>query len=480
LKKNILSRVIIPLLSLSSAIFLAPRLVYADDAELNRTFQDQRRFIEEEYINKLRKTEEVEFLKKEEKVKFESGGLLSNSYNLYRNLDNDPSIKDTVFSILTQELWVWGKATFANGNYAYIRGRDSYSQKQNSSVYTGIPAGGNNEGPSLNMAYLSLRHKEDVLSLGRQYFIVGRGIAYKDMNDGIQFTSYSDKWLFKFLFARSLPHEDNVDYSVPGYNKDGNDRYFFGGEVGYLVKQENKIYLFFLMQKDRSRPHPADAQNYRYDSQYFGSGFTGLKDNFTFRGEIIKETGRSHTDSSAGEVMKKPIDAWAALLGVRYKSKQPFEPASDIEIAYGSGDKDRSNVTNTKDGGNINSKDTNFLYFGGYAGGYALSPRLSNLYIYKFDQSLKPFYFTNSFKDITVGAKILAYLKDKKGAGISDSEASEKKHFVGTEFDFYFYWPITKDLNFVLRYGVFYPGDAYSKDTDSNTKYLYTRLTYLF
>ncbi|PIS33374.1 MAG: hypothetical protein COT38_05610 [Candidatus Omnitrophica bacterium CG08_land_8_20_14_0_20_41_16] len=299
------------------------------------------------------------------------------------------------------------------------------------------------------------------------------------MNDGIQLTKYSNKWLSKFFFAHSLPHENNVDYSIPGYDKDGNDRYFLEGELGYLAKQASKIYLFFLIQKDNSKPHPADtAQNYRYDSQYFGSGFTGLKDNFSFRGEIIKETEKSHTDSSAGG-QRKPIDAWAALLGVRYKFKRPFEPESDMEIAYGSGDKDRSNVTNTEKG-NINSKDTNFLYFGDYAGGYALSPRLSNLYIYKFDQSLKPFYFTNSFKDITMGAKILAYLKDKKNAGISDSETSEKKHFVGTEFDFYFYWPITKDLNFVMRYGVFYPGGAYSKDTDSNTKYLYTRLTYLF
>jgi hypothetical protein len=479
LKKNITSGVVITFLLL--LVFLAPRPVYAAEIDLTGIFESQRRFIEEEYINKLRTTEQRSFLEKGEKVKFESGGLLSSSYYFSRNLDKDSSTKDTLFSIFTQELWLWGKATFSNGNFFYIRGRDSYSKKQNSSIYTGVAAGDDHAGPSLDMAYLSLNHKGRSLAIGRQYFLVGRGIAFRDTNDGIQFISYSNRWLFKFLFAHSLPNQDNVDYSIPGFDKKSNNRYYYGGEAGYLPNEEDKIYFFFLLQKDLARSHPVDlTQNYRYDSQYFGSGFRSVRGNFSFRGELIKETGTSHTDSAAGSVRRIPVDAWAALLGARYKFKQPAEPETDFEIAFGSGDKDRSNVTNTKNGGNTGSRDSNFLYFGNYAGGYALSPRLSNLFIFKIDQSLKPLYFTKPFKDVTLGAKFITYLKDKKTGGISDVAANEDKRFVGTETDFYCYWSITKNLAYLIRYGIFYPGAAYPKTTRDNTKYLYTRLTYIF
>jgi len=480
LRKNILSRPIILLFILPSVIFLTPGLAHADVSQSSLVFQTQRRFIEEEYINKLKKSELPGFLGKEEAVKFETGGLLSSSYEYYQNTDNNSSQKDLLSAVITQDLFVWGKATFSNGNYVYIRGRDTYTIRDTSSLYTGPSPSGNNK-PTLDMAYLSMRHKQYSLNLGRQYFIVGKGVAYRDINDGLQLTSYSDKWLYKFLFAHSLPHENNVDYSVPGFDKYGNDRFFWGGEVGYLAKETSKAYLFFLIQKDNSKAKPADpTQNYHYDSQYLGTGFSSLKDNFTFYGEIIKEFGTSHTDSStSGTSVRKPIDAWGGFLGTRYRFKQPFEPSTDIEIAYGSGDKDRSNVTNTK-GGNKSGKDTNFSYFGDYAGGYALSPRLSNLYIYKLDQSLKPFFFTNSFKDITVGLKFYTYLKDKRGGGISDFEATDNHKFVGNEFDFYLYWSITKDLNFVMRYGIFYPGNAYPVNTDTNTKYAYARLTYVF
>jgi len=67
---------------------------------------------------------------------------------------------------------VWGKASFSNGNYVYIRGRDTYTKKNNSSAYTGTAPGSNNDGPSLDMAYFSMRHKEYTLNLGSILLLV--------------------------------------------------------------------------------------------------------------------------------------------------------------------------------------------------------------------------------------------------------------------------------------------------------------------
>ena len=459
-------------------------LVFAADIDYDRQFQYQRKLIEEEYIKELMVGEEVEPLK--EKYKLDYGGWVSSIYRLYREVDNDAADKDSISSIWTQDLRLWGKLTFLNNNYLYVRLRNAYSLKVNESSYTGVAAGGDNEGPEIDMGYFSLSLNKLRVNIGRQYLTIGRGLAYSAVHDGILFRKYSSPWLLKGFFSHSLRHEDNIDYSIPGYDKDSNDRYFLGLEAGYLGIPANALYAFYLMQKDRSKEHPEDVdQTYRYNSHYFGLGLTGKRDNLSYWSEVIKEAGSSYTDAAYGlyPLSKKTIDAWAAIVGVRYESDMAAKPATEIEFAYGSGDKDRDNVTNTMAsiaGGNLYEKDTNFLYFGSYYGGYALSPRLSNLFIYKIGQSLQPFYFYKPLKDVTVGGKYFVYIKDKKKAGISDTDATLSNNFVGTELNLYLYWKMTENLYFSLRYGIFYPGDAYADNSNSNTKYLYSRLTLTF
>ena len=463
-------------------ISLFAHLVFAGPTSSSRVFENQRKFIIDEYIRQLRKTEIGGSLGEEEKYKFYYGLVLGNLFEFYENLDNNKDAKDDLSSVLTQEIRLWGKLLFWEKSFAYVRVKDSYSSSKNVTDYDENSGGGDNQGPDLEMGYLSFNSEKYSLDLGRQFFSVGRGIAYSNINDGILFQSSSVDWVFKGFLAHSLAHEDNIDYSIPEYDKEGNSRSFVGLEAGYTGMRTSALYAFCLIQKDHSTPPTQDNnQKYQYDSQYFGLGFTNKKYNLSSWGEVIKETGHSYTDSSGGGPMeRKPIDAWAAIAGMRYDTYAHFQPATEVEIAYGSGNSSRSSVTNTYNGGNTNSKDTNFLYFGGYYGGYALSPNLSNLFITKIDQSFKPLYFLNPVKDITLGVKYYLYFKDKKNGGISDTDATVKKRFVGSEFDTYFYWQISPSFDFIVRYGIFFPGDAYPENANSNAKYLFSRLQFTF
>ena len=210
-------------------------------------------------------------------------------------------------------------------------------------------------------------------------------------------------------------------------------------------------------------------------------GLSGkVSSSFSYWGEFIKEYGRSYADAAETSLKRCDIDAWAFDAGAKYKFDFYSHPVLEAEVAYGSGDEDRNRVTNTS-GGNINGDDTNFLYFGTFNAGYALSPRLSNLYIYKVAVSFKPFEKISFIKDnIALGLKFFVYKKDKKEGGIYDIDATEPENDVGEEFDFFLHWRMRPNLYLTAKYGIFFPGDAYTIENKDSSEYSYMRLRYLF
>ena len=414
---------------------------------------------------------------------FSYGEWLNTSYTDTQDIYHQV-IKDPASSILTDDLRLWGNLTFGQHNEIYIRLKDDYSYMRTSSDYAGPGgAGGNNSGPHLDMGYLLLGSRNVQLQIGRQYLSVGSGIAYSDVNDGIKLKEeINNAWILKEFVGQSQPHEYSLDYSMPGWDKYADKRYFFGAEAGYVQIQHLIPYVYYLAQKDHSSPNPSDpAQNFRYNSQYWGAGLTGKYQNLSYWMEIIEETGHDFTDTSNGTLPleKTPVNAQDVNTGVRYNFQTIFNPTSELGFSYGSGDKNRPSPTNTV-GGNTNNTDTNFLYFGNYYGGYALAPRLSNLFIYKIDQSFQPLNNFKIFKNFDIGAKYLIYVKNKSTAGISDVEADLPRSFVGTETDFYIHWIITKHVSLSLRYGDFFPGRAFDPGRRSDSKYYYASLNFAF
>lgn len=460
-----------------SVLFFAAELS-ADSQE--DTIKEETKLLEQEVTKELEAVETAA-PKKGVNVTFKYGGWLNTSYRNYKNTDNDELDIDTVHNVWWNDLRLWGKFTFFDKHVLYLRMKNSYTQRKTDIGYTGI--GDDYDGPHLDNGYLKLDFADmkipATLTLGRQYFFIGRGIAYSATNDGVKLTLNPNKFFIKSFLSKTQPYEDNVDPSVPNYEKRG-ERVFAGTELTYLGIPNNVIYAYGLIQRDETDATTA-TQDYNYHSKYFGLGFEGnSQNNDGYWLEIIKQKGRNFTDASDVALEKRDIDAWALDMGLKHYFKNIFRPKVEFEYAYGSGDRDRDRVDYTNGGGNIYGEDKNFLYFGGFYGGYALSPRLSNLNAWKIEGSIKPLAHFKSFKDIIVGLKYWLFRKDKEKAGIYDTDATQPSKDIGSEIDAYVYYNITKRMFWLLRYGVFLPGKAYPGNTQAHTKYVYTRLTITF
>ncbi|MBI4341952.1 MAG: alginate export family protein, partial [Candidatus Omnitrophica bacterium] len=275
---------------------------------------------------------------------------------------------------------------------------------------------------------------------------------------------------------RTLPHEDNVDLSVPGGKNSG--RTFYGMEGKYLGIPNHGVYSYVLFQRDDSDEDPEDlTRDYDYNSEYFGLGAEGkLLANVRYATELILETGDSVTSLTQQE---QDVTAWALDASVTYDVQLPTQPTIYGEYAFGSGDSDRSNVTNTVNG-NLAGKDTNFLYFGYLPTGYALAPRLSNLRMLKLGMALKPLEWVRWFRDLTCSVDFYRYMKEEPAGGIFDAEASETDRDVGYEVDLTLSWQVLSDLGLTIEYGRFQPGDAYPRATNDASQYFSVSVTTTF
>jgi hypothetical protein len=136
-------------------------------------------------------------------------------------------------------------------------------------------------------------------------------------------------------------------------------------------------------------------------------------------------------------------------------------------------------VTNTQNG-NTSKKDTNFLYFGYLDTGYALSPELSNLHVYRVGLELSPFEKCAVLKRLKTNINYYRYYKDKSSGGIGDTDATQASSDIGSEIDASLDWKIFSDLSLTLQYGHFMPGDAYPGATSKSEDYFSASTTLQF
>lgn len=407
------------------------------------------------------------------------GANISATIRWWKDIDNQDANPDFLRWALEERGALW--TSFAIGDWGgYVRSSFANTDRGTGPTYTGV--GADVEGPHLDLAFLvrDVRPSDTAplrFKVGRQAQYVGRGLAYYTVSDGLQVEVLNPVLTHKYFIAKSTPRQDNIDFSVPGFDKEG-DRLFYGGEWTYNAIPKISLYGYVFGQNDFSGENPTNpAQEYHYNSFYYGSGFSARPfDRLQLWGEVVAETGHGHTDATRGSLQETNVDAWAWILGGKQSWDLPTKPTFELEAAYGSGDPDRQLVTTTVTG-SADARDSNFLYFGYYAAGYALQPRLSNLYVYSAGANFQPLEKVPGFEKFLVGGKAYLYFKDEKDGGTSDFESAGHGENLGNEWDAYIHWQVLPNVLWSIRYGIFLPSDGFPIDLQEPTQFFYSRLS---
>jgi hypothetical protein len=157
----------------------------------------------------------------------------------------------------------------------------------------------------------------------------------------------------------------------------------------------------------------------------------------------------------------------------------PTKPRVAGEYMFASGDGDRLfSPTNAAGGNRGDDQDSSFNGFGFRDTGLALSPINSNLHIWRLGGSFKPLEKVRGFRDFEFGTNWFLYHKHHSRGAISDPLADEFEGYVGWEMDYFVNWRIASDLSWTCRWGMFFPGSAYSED--SSRHFFFTGLTWSF
>jgi len=174
---------------------------------------------------------------------------------------------------------------YGNEHSFYIRFKDLFIWRRPVDVNEAY----DQDGPHIDYAYAVLDFRPYYLEIGRRYFSVGQGIAYSNVNDGVEFLASLQNWNLRALVSYTLAHEDNIDTSIPGWGKKSN-RSFYGLEGTYLGIPNHGLYGYILVQRDESDEEPEDTlHDYAYDSEYIGLGAQGkLVKNIHYWAEIIQ------------------------------------------------------------------------------------------------------------------------------------------------------------------------------------------------
>lgn len=391
--------------------------------------------------------------------------------------DNDRNLRN-------HDLRFWFSANLEDIHYIYTRFRLGFIDFSSGDSFDGNDD--DIEGINLDMAFYRLNLTQALqqycdLSLpltmqvqaGRQYFNVGTGLVYSQIHDGVQVLFGAPYWKLNLFLADSVRSQDDVDRSIP--DPDDSRRFFSGAEFTWTALDQHEPYVFWVLQ----RSHHVDEdpwQDYDYDSDYFGFGSHGqlVLPGLRYYTEFVWEWGISSPDGvPCGH---EQIDGFAFDVGLDYYFDVRTHPRLGFEFALGTGDNDRLSPTNTVSGNQPGTDDENFIPFGYINTGYALAPRLSNLAFLRLGGSLRPFEGHKCLERLEVGSNFFWFWKDQAQAGISDFRADLPDDDIGTELDIFLHWQLLSDLALRMRFGTFYPGDAYSHDGDRS--FFTTSITY--
>lgn len=224
------------------AVFFIVILVSHASGTISYADTSQRR-IEEEKRKDLAKTE-FNPLRGHGRFLIDYGAWIDFRYTNYKNDDNDSTTEDALRESFEADNRFWLKvnvkppvdAEYDNEHILYFRLKDLYIKRFPEDT-TGVY---DHEGPHLDYGYGIFDFNPYKVEIGRRYFNIGRGISYSNVNDGFKINYLRPRWNIGAMVSRSLPHEDNIDASVPGFDKDS-DRYFFALGIGYAGIKNHQL-----------------------------------------------------------------------------------------------------------------------------------------------------------------------------------------------------------------------------------------------
>jgi len=417
----------------------------------------------------------------EQKALVEWGGFHVPSYIFYDDIDEGHAHETQ------QDLRLWTQIRVDRVHRIYARMRLNY---------TDFAAGDAHgfrqhdlQGPNLEIGYYELdlsaaaeRYGKQkwpcriVGRGGRQYVEVGRGIALGKILDVGRFDVDTKDFSFMGFAGRTVPGEDNIDPNAPDFSN--SRRTFYGSQLSYLGLDRHQPYAFFVLQRDESEEtSPVYLQDFRYDSSYYGVGSRGeVVRNLRYEAESLWEFGHSVANGQRGET--EPIRAYAFDGELDYYMQRPMKPVLSTEYAYASGDGDRQSATSALLGNTAGTNDNAFQGFGFVNSGLALGARFTNLQFVRLGGRLTPYDRRAAAGRIDVGADYYFLFKTDREGAISDTRATDTSGDVGQEIDLHLEWRILSDLAWTIRYGRFFPGQAYA-DRDPRD-FLYTALNFSF
>ncbi len=390
-------------------------------------------------------------------------GLILNPLYLYE--DNDSGKLGSY--IINARLW--GKVYLWDNAFLYLRVKNSYlGTTTTEGIYDTVES---DNVADLDLSFISSKFKNGaiVVSAGRKFYSMGTGVVLNGRGDGGEISIYTSFLSINLLgLYTGLLLKDNNPYGLSDRDLSDGAKRTFAGATASVDFWNQKLYIFGLAQIDNGKED--ETSKSKYNSQYYGIGIEGVLKDLSYFAEFITEQGKSYI---SGSDEKSSIKSFAFNSGIDYFFSLPLNPAIILQYSYGSGDKDRSSVKSPTQIAGSTGDDTGFIYFGTFSGGYALKPYLSNIHVFKTGFSFTPFSWADAFylKKMSLSAKYLYYLKDKKEAPIAQGEANLPQSFIGQGIDISLRWQIFYDLSAYINYGLFIPGDAYDS-TEGNRNFI--------
>lgn len=312
---------------------------------------------------------------------------------------------------------------------------------------------------------------------GRQEVEFGTGYVLDLPLDSVVIDAQLSDFRVVGLIGKTIASYPNIDRSFPVANH--SKRCFFGVQVSYEGLENHVPFAYALWNNDRTNEHPKNPlQNYAYDSAYFGLGSRGsIIHNLNYWVEGTFESGHSFGDGDFRG--QDRIEAWGFDAGIEYLWDVPTRPFASAEYMFASGDSDRTFSPSSAAGGNYGDRhDTGFTGFGYRDTGLDSGLTNSNLHVWRMGAGFAPLEKIELCRDLEIGTNWFLYQKHHSRGAISDSTAGQFAGYVGWEMDYFVNWRLASDISWTMRWGAFFPGEAYQDRSTRN--FLFTGLTWSF
>ena len=389
-------------------------------------------------------------------------------------LDDKPDRDHRTFRYA--DLRLWGEMVYDQRTTAYVRLQSDYTDFNPGDQFAGDDD--NRFRPiRVDQAYLNADFSwygtELTARAGKEFESIGRGLLLNGVYYGGHVSWASGPFSARALVAHTVIHDDDIDQSLP--NPRDTRRGFAGIEGDWAFSGDHRFYVMGLLEHDFNNEENA-FQKWDYNADYVGLGARGrVVENLFYALEAVYEFGRS---AGAGSREMDTIQAFAATVSLDYLWRIDTSPALTLEYMFGSGDKDRTSVSDVASGNRAGTKDEGFLSFGFLQTGLSLFPRLSNIQILRVGGSFHPLESVDFARNLEIGSFFYYYRKVQSAQPISDPRAFNDNSDIGTGVDVVLRWRIFSDLGISINYGVFMPGKAY--DETSNRSFISAGLTFSF